>query len=147
MVEEEVKKILCRIFLNKMKFEEVKVIMNIMLRERGILELEVFQRLVDDSLPSIPKVEISGINECTIKTIGECDLLVLLDQNKFVGLEVTLRSNLENKIEKLQKIYEKFGEIGLNFDFCIVTNDVENLSDVNVIELTRFSGEELRKRF
>ncbi len=105
IVNEGLKKIHSRIFLRN-RFDEkddLIAIINQMLRNRKILELEVFQKLVDACLPTIPKVEISGEvsgeNKYTKEVIGELDALVLLDKYryKFIGLEVTLRSDLEKK--------------------------------------------------
>jgi len=92
--------ILPRILPDEPDFQTVKSALSLMLCERGILELEVFREMVNSGIPSIPKLEVTDEG----KKVGECDVFAMIEENRFIGLEVTLRRELEDKRSKLRAL-------------------------------------------
>lgn len=97
---------------------------------------------VKEGFACIPRVRI--VKDDEIK--GECDLLVLKEQNSLAGFEVTIRENLDNKIQRLNEIREILNGRGYYFDYFIIRDRVDDLSDeikTHARKLTEFDIKEI----
>jgi hypothetical protein len=97
--------------------------------------------MVNSGIPSIPKLEVMDEG----KKVGECDVFAMIEENKFIGLEVTLRRELEDKKSKLRALRDVLTSKGLNFDYRILVGERAGDLGDDVIELTEFDVKKLLK--
>jgi hypothetical protein len=140
-LHEQLNHVLLQILPEEPDFQTVKSILSLMLCKGGILELEVFRKMVDSGIPSIPKLEVMDGDQ----KLGECDVFAMMEKNRFIGLEVTLRRELEDKRRKLHALQDVLTSKGLNFDYRILADERAGDLGDDVIELTEFDVKKLLK--
>lgn len=130
--------------LNNMKsditYEDLENVIKIMLCNMGLLEVEIFRRIVNIGFPAVPRVSFyketnSGRNE----KVGEIDVLILNpekyydDENELLLLEITTRQTLNDKVRKVRNIIDELkGNININIsELFICEEEVEGVNSLS----------------
>lgn len=119
----EIEKLKDKEFLSSTFLEDL---FNQLIVQHGILEYEIFYRVVKMENLCVPKVAFFEETEREKREVGELDLLVLKDHPMYLGIEVTTRGKFnEEKEVALNSVKELMQKKGLKLDIKIIKSKEE----------------------